>query len=68
MARPRKPLNKWPTIEVGARVDGQVVKTLEMLGFDIPELIRNYLTKVSDEAKCPCCLRKVAPVIVGRKV
>lgn len=66
--KPRKPSNKWPTQQVHASVDMQVVKTLEMLGLDVPELIRNYLTKVSDEGKCPCCNRKLAPVIVGRKV
>lgn len=66
--RPRKPRNKWPKVPVSLSIDKDVKLTLDMLGFDIPELVRQYLSKVSEEGKCPCCNRKLAPVIIGRKV
>jgi hypothetical protein len=57
---------RWNRKSVIGRVDEPVLLTLQMLGFDIPTLIEELLSKTAALKYCPCCGREVRPLITGR--
>lgn len=59
----KRPRSKYPKEVVQASIDRDTLLILEMLGFDVKNLIAEMLANVAGHKKCPCCGREVKPVI-----